>query len=66
MSNQTIQKARLLRAEKGILAFPEETKHQKINQEVINTISNFYCDDEVSRQLPGKKDYVSIGKNNHV
>ena len=33
---------------------------------MINNITSFYCDDEYSRQLPRKKDYVSIGKNQHM
>ena len=41
-------------------------KRQKLTEETINKIKSFYCDDEFSRQFPGKKDYVSIGRNNHV
>ena len=32
----------------------------------METIKTFYCDDEYSRQMPGKKDYVSVGKNQHM
>ena len=40
--------------------------HSKIHEELINNITSFYCDDEYSQQLPGKKDYVTIGKNQHM
>ena len=33
--------------------------------EAVNKIKKIYFDDEFSRQLPGKKDSVSIGRNNH-
>ena len=66
VSKSTIQKARILKAEKGIAGCPEIVKRQRLSQEVIDTIIEFYCDDEFSRQLPGKKDCVSVGKNNHV
>jgi len=41
-------------------------KRQKLSQEVLDTIYEIYCDDEFSRQLPGKKDYISISRNVHV
>ena len=63
VSKSTIQIVRLLRYEKGISEYPDLLR---LTEETINKIKSFYCDDEFSRQLPGKKDYVSIGRNNHV
>ena len=34
-----------------------------ISDYLKETVLNFYQDDEFSRQMPGKKDCVSIGKN---
>ena len=34
-------------------------------QETIDLVHAFYKDDEYSRQLPGRKDYVSIEKGVH-
>ena len=65
VSKSTIQKARLLQDAKGIAEYPDLLKQQKLTEETINKIKSFYCDDEFSRQLPGKKDSVSIGRNNH-
>ena len=66
VSRSTIQKARLLQDEKGIAEYPDLLKRQKLTEENINKIKSFYCDDEFSRQLPGKKDSVCIGRINHV
>ena len=65
VSKSTIQKARLLQDEKGIAEYLDLLKRPKLTEETINKIKGFYCDDEFSRQLPGKKDSVSIGRNNH-
>ena len=66
VSRSTIQKALLPEDEKGIAEYPDLLKRQKLTEENINKIKSFYCDDEFSRQLPGKKDSVCIGRNNHV
>ena len=34
--------------------------------ETIKTVECFYQDDEYTRQMPGKKDYISIARNVHV
>ena len=66
VSKSTIQKARLLRDMKGITSLPELYSYSKINEELINNITSFYCDDKYSWQLPGKKDNLSVGKNQHM
>ena len=42
------------------MKYPDLTKRQKLSQEIIYTVKTFYCDDQFSRQLPGKKDSVSV------
>ena len=32
----------------------------------LTAFTEFYCDVEYSRQMPGSKDYVSIGRNVHM
>lgn len=66
VSKSTIQQARRLKAEKGIAAYSDTIKRQRLSEEVLDTIQDIYCDDEFSRQLPGKRDCVSIHKNVHV
>ena len=58
--------ARKLLSEKGILATTEPKRGYPISKELIDLVVEFYSNDEFSRMMPGKKDYVSIGKNNHV
>ena len=36
-----------------------------MSSETLDAIKMFYQDDEHSRQLPGKKDFVSISRNVH-
>jgi hypothetical protein len=66
VSNYMVRKAFGLRKEKGILATPEAKKGNVLPDTVESLVKEFYCDDENSRLLPGKKDYVSIGRNHHM
>ena len=66
VSNYMVRKAFRLREEKGILATPEAKKGSVLPDTVQPLVKEFYCDDENSRLLPGKKDYVSIGRNHHM
>ena len=57
--------ARELKKVGGILAKPAPKNCKTLSQETLNLVQSFYEDDEYSRQMPGKKDYVSIGQNLH-
>ena len=59
VSEYLIWSARELKQRKGILAQPSQKKGKAIAQEIIDLVHAFYEDDEYSRQLPRKKDYVS-------
>ncbi|XP_066934504.1 uncharacterized protein [Clytia hemisphaerica] len=65
VSEYLVRKARDLKRDSGILATPLPKKGKTIPQEHIIDIENFYKSDENSRQMPGKKDCVSIRKNVH-
>ena len=39
---------------------------KKLPKETIRVVESFYQDDEFTRQMPGRKDYVSIARNVHV
>ena len=45
---------------------PEHIKGKTLKQEVVDLVKAFYCDDEFTRQLPGKNDCVSIGKKQYM
>ena len=55
VSKSTIEKAMKVREEIGILGMPEKTCGKKMKEEVVNSVQLFYCSDDNSRQLPGKK-----------
>ena len=65
VSEYLIRSARELKQRKGILAQPSQKKGKAMAQETIDLVHAFFVDDEYSRQLPGKKDYVSIQKGVH-
>ena len=65
ISKYLIRSARELKQKKGILAQPSQKKGKAMTQEAIDLVHAFYEDDEYSRQLPRKKDYVSIQKGVH-
>ena len=44
---------------------PVQKKGKSVSHEMREEIVSFYEDDEISRIMPGKKDYVSIGRNIH-
>ena len=58
-----VHNAQTLVKEKGILAVSEPKKGKS---ETLSAVKMFYHDEEYSRQLPGKKDFVSVSKNVHV
>lgn len=41
-------------------------KGQAVTAEVQNDVTNFYNDDEFSRLMAGKKDFVSMGEKLHI
>ena len=65
VSEYAIRKARELKKEKGILAMPNPRRGKVLSTELVELVVNFYEDDEYSRQVPGKKDYVSLGNNQY-
>ncbi|KAK3928649.1 Cytochrome c biogenesis ATP-binding export protein CcmA [Frankliniella fusca] len=62
-----IKRAIELREEKGILADPtRKPRGWFIPEATRQLVTDFYCQDDNSRVMPGRKDYVSVGKNEHV
>ena len=66
VSKATAQKTRILREEKGVLAVLQPDIGKRPSEKTVNIVLEFYQNDAYSRQLPSKKDCVSIGKNVHV
>lgn len=61
VTNYMARKAKALFLEKGVMSIPDPKFGNKtLSEDVINLVKNFYESDEVSRLMPGKKDYVSM------
>ena len=65
VSEYAVKEARKLLQQKGILAKPDKKTGKYLSDETIKLVVSFYEDDENSRQMPGKKDYVSVSRNIH-
>ena len=61
VSEYLIRTARDLKKVGGILAMPEPKRGKSLSKETLDKVRQFYEDDEYSRQMPGKKDCVSVG-----
>ena len=62
VSDHLVRKARSLKKEKGVFAMPYNKIGGKISNEIVALVEMFYQHDEYSRLMPGKRDYVSVGK----
>lgn len=64
-----VSKTKQLVAQDGIMCTPKPKPRHVLPEETINKAINFYLDPEVSRELPGMKDFVSVrncdGKKEH-
>lgn len=69
VSNYTARKSKELVKEKGIVSLPSPKSGPLLPSEMIDMIQEFYESDEITRVMPGKKDFVSVkieGKCVHV
>lgn len=69
VSNFTARKAKKLLSEKGVMSSPDPKPGKTLDPATIVLVKEFYENDEVSRQMPGKKDFVSVikdGKRVHI
>ena len=48
-----------------MLAKPAPKKEKTITTETLHLVTNVYEDGNFSRQVPEKKDYVSVSKGGH-
>jgi len=59
-SNYMVRKAKELVKQKGILSTPNPRHGHALAVETTDLVQSFYESDEVSRIMPGRKDYVSV------
>ena len=55
-----VKKAFDLRNSNGILALPTKYRRQRLDAATLEAINQFYHDEEYSREMPGKKDCVTV------
>ncbi len=68
VTNYMARKSKELVKEKGALSTPDRKEGPSLPSEVINLVDGFYQSDDISRVMPGKKDFVSVrleGKRRH-
>lgn len=69
VSNFIARKVKKLVKEKGIMSSPDPRPGKTLDLATVELVKEFYENDEVSRQMPGLKDFVSVkidGKRTHV
>ena len=59
-SDYMVRKARELVKQKGILSTPNLKPGHSLAAETCESVCRFYESDEISRLMPGKKDFVSV------
>ena len=60
VSNFMARKAKQLVKDKGVLSSPDPRPGRHVSQETFDNVVGFYENDEHSRCMPGKKDFVSV------
>ena len=63
------RKSKQLVREKGVLSSPDPKPGHSLPSETVKLVTDFYQSDEISRMMPGRKDFVSVrqeGRRVHV
>lgn len=58
-----VLQAKELAAEKGLLATPNIKSGNRLDPEIKEEVLQFFEDDDISRAMPGQRDYVSVNNN---
>ncbi len=58
VSNYMARKSKMLVKEHGVLSLPNPKRGPELSSETVHAVSAFYEDDDISRVMPGKKDFV--------
>ena len=69
VSTYMAQKSKKLVNKKGVLSLPDPKPGPSLLPETVDIVHAFYESDDISRVMPGKKDFVSVkkeGKRVHV
>lgn len=63
VSKYVAQKSKKLVEEKGVLSLPGPKVGPLLSPETLKIVNDFYESDEISRLMPGRKDFVSVKKD---
>ena len=69
VSTYMARKSKKFVEERGILSLPDPVRGPSLLQETVDIVCAFYESDDISRVMPGKKDFVSVkkeGKRHHI
>ena len=55
-----VKRAKVIQAEQGIFSTPNPKPGRRLPDETLEKVKEFYMTDDVSRQMPGKKDSISM------
>ena len=59
-TNYMVHKAKELVRQKGILSTPNPKPGHELSEETVHLVQNFFESEEISRTMPGKKDFISV------
>ena len=65
VSEYLVRTARSLALEKGILSLPDPKQRKELSSTTSQLVNSFYHNEELTREMPRKNDYVSIGSYQH-
>ena len=60
VTNYMAKSAKKLVEDKGVLSSPNSNAGKPLPESTLELVRNFYCHDDISRVMPGKKDFVSV------
>ena len=62
-SDYMVRTVKKLVSEKGILSNPNQKGGKTLSTDTVDEVKAFYRSDDISRVMPGKKDFVSVNVN---
>ena len=63
VTEHTAKRAQEIQKEKGLLSSPNPKPGNRLSEEILEKVTNFYEEDTISRQMAGKNDFVSVSVN---
>ena len=63
MTKHTAQRSKKIVEEQGVLSLPSPKAGHSLVVETVDVVHSFYQSDDISRVMPGMKDFVSVRKD---